>query len=153
MLTDKIIESGILPDSVLRYAVRQGLRRYQQRLKKLTCDDILQAQTSFKQKSLSGSIALSMSEANDQHYEVPIEFFEMILGKYMKYSSGLMNSKSDSLKMLEKKMLDCAAKLDFETAAKLRDEINRLKAKQIGIKENFSKKIKFKELNVLVYKF
>ena len=88
MLTDKIIESGILPDSVLRYAVRQGLRRYQQRLKKLTCDDILQAQTSFKQKSLSGSIALSMSEANDQHYEIPLVFFEHVLGKTMKYSGS-----------------------------------------------------------------
>ena len=34
---------------------------------------------------------------------------------------------------LDKKMQSYAAKLEFEEAAKLRDEINRLKAKQVGI--------------------
>ena len=37
-------------------------------------------------------------------------------------------------------MLECAAKLEFEEAASLRDEVNRLKAKQIGIKNLFTKK-------------
>ena len=34
---------------------------------------------------------------------------------------------------LEKKMQDYASKLEFEEAAQLRDEINRLKAKQLGV--------------------
>ena len=38
------------------------------------------------------------------------------------------------IKKLDKKMLNFASKLEFEDAAKIRDEINRLKAKQIGIK-------------------
>ena len=33
---------------------------------------------------------------------------------------------------LEKKMLNYAIKLEFEDAARIRDEINRLKAKQVG---------------------
>ena len=37
------------------------------------------------------------------------------------------------IKDLEKKMNEFAAKLEFEDAAKLRDEINRLKAREIGI--------------------
>ena len=43
-------------------------------------------------------------------------------------------------------MLTAASKLDFEEAAKLRDEINRLKAEQIGIKSPFSKQKKLKKL-------
>tara|TARA_Y100000590_G_scaffold161332_1_gene184991 strand:- start:4461 stop:6533 length:2073 start_codon:yes stop_codon:yes gene_type:complete len=78
------------------------------------------------------------SVTEQDHVTVEINETKQLVGKDL----------NDFLNKLEKKMLDCAAKLDFETAAKLRDEINRLKAKQIGIKEGFSKKIKFKELNV-----
>ena len=37
------------------------------------------------------------------------------------------------IKILDKKMKDYAIKLEFEEAARLRDEINRLKATQVGI--------------------
>ena len=37
------------------------------------------------------------------------------------------------IKKLEKNMNNYASKLEFEDAAKLRDEINRLKAKQMGL--------------------
>ena len=37
------------------------------------------------------------------------------------------------IKTLDKKMLDYAAKLEFEDAARLRDEINRLKSMEVGI--------------------
>ena len=39
----------------------------------------------------------------------------------------------DSIKNLEKKMNEFASKLEFEDAARLRDEINRLKAKEVGL--------------------
>ena len=43
-------------------------------------------------------------------------------------------------------MLEFATKLEFEEAARLRDEVNRLKARQIGLKDPFikEKKKKFK---------
>ena len=34
---------------------------------------------------------------------------------------------------LDSEMKDLASKLEFEKAAKIRDEINRLKAKQVGV--------------------
>jgi excinuclease ABC subunit B len=40
------------------------------------------------------------------------------------------------LEAMEKQMCDAAADLDFETAARLRDEIKRLKAKELDILEN-----------------
>ena len=47
------------------------------------------------------------------------------------------------IKTLEKKMHNYASKLEFEDAARIRDEINRLKAKQIGVPQKvleFNKK-------------
>ena len=37
------------------------------------------------------------------------------------------------IKNLEKKMNEFASKLEFEDAARLRDEINRLRAKEVGL--------------------
>ncbi len=37
------------------------------------------------------------------------------------------------IKLLEKKMNEFASKLEFEDAARIRDEINRLRAKEVGI--------------------
>jgi len=47
------------------------------------------------------------------------------------------------IKNLETKMDEFAAKLEFEDAARIRDEINRLKAKEVGISDkilNFKRK-------------
>ena len=33
-------------------------------------------------------IAVQTDAANDQHYEVPADFFRLTLGKQLKYSSG-----------------------------------------------------------------
>ena len=36
-----------------------------------------------------GPVAVETGAANAQHYEVPARFFELALGKHLKYSSGL----------------------------------------------------------------
>ena len=52
----------------------------------------------------------------------------------IKNAKQLVGKDLDSyIKKLEKKMNDFASKLEFEDAAQLRDEINRLKAKQMGL--------------------
>ena len=61
--------------------------------------------------------------AEQDHVTVEIENTKQLIGKDVdKYISEL-----------EKKMNQFASKLEFEEAARLRDEINRLKAKQVGI--------------------
>ena len=76
------------------------------------------------------------SIAEQDHVTVEIKDAKQLVGKKL----------DDYIKKLEKKMLTAASKLDFEEAAKLRDEINRLKAEQIGIKSPFSKQKKLKKL-------
>jgi len=61
--------------------------------------------------------------AEQDHVTIEIENAKQLIGKDLdKY-----------IQNLEKKMQDYASKLEFEEAAQLRDEINRLKAKQLGV--------------------
>jgi excinuclease ABC subunit B len=61
--------------------------------------------------------------AEQDHVTVEIENAKQLVGKDLnKY-----------IQNLEKKMQDYASKLEFEEATQLRDEINRLKAKQLGV--------------------
>ncbi len=61
--------------------------------------------------------------AEQDHITIEIENTKQLVGKDLnKY-----------IESLEKKMQDYASRLEFEEAAQLRDEINRLKAKQLGV--------------------
>jgi cyclopropane-fatty-acyl-phospholipid synthase len=50
-------------------------------------------------------VALVPEKANEQHYEVPPEFFLMVLGKNLKYSSALYPEGTNSLEEAENAML------------------------------------------------
>ena len=61
--------------------------------------------------------------AEQDHVTIEIEETKQLVGQDLqKY-----------IVSMEKKMLEYASKLEFEDAAKIRDEINRLKSKQVGI--------------------
>ena len=72
--------------------------------------------------------------AEQDHVTVEIKEAKQLVGKDLEHF----------INKLEKQMLDFAAKLEFEEAARLRDEVNRLKAQQIGIKNPFIKEKKKK---------
>ncbi len=61
--------------------------------------------------------------AEQDHVTVDLENTKELVGENME----------NHIKNLEKKMNELASKLEFEDAAKLRDEINRLKAREVGI--------------------
>ena len=63
------------------------------------------------------------STAEQDHVTVEIKNTKQLVGKDL----------DTHINKLEKKMNDYASKLEFEDAAQLRDEINRLKAKQMGL--------------------
>ncbi len=87
MNLDQILARN-LPDPLLRLAVRMILRA---RIKNQAIESVEQRQV-FKEefvKSLKkGPIAIHTADANVQHYELPPEFFKVVLGKMMKYSCG-----------------------------------------------------------------
>ncbi|MCU0411738.1 MAG: cyclopropane-fatty-acyl-phospholipid synthase family protein, partial [Bacteroidetes bacterium] len=50
-------------------------------------------------------IAVHTTDANEQHYEVPTDFFKLVLGRNMKYSSGYWRDGITSLDRSEEDML------------------------------------------------
>lgn len=82
-----LTERGLLPDFVLRQGIRALLR---QRLVSLPLRDHERSSkylADFITDMASSAIALVPEKANEQHYEVPAEFFERVLGNRLKYSA------------------------------------------------------------------
>lgn len=52
------------------------------------------------------TIAINTQEANEQHYEVPTEFYQYCLGKHLKYSSGYWKPGVTDIDASEKDMLE-----------------------------------------------
>ena len=68
-------EQGLVPDSIIRSAIRRLLRA---RLAELRPDDVehvAQVTARFAESMNGAPVALLPQKANEQHYEVPPEFF------------------------------------------------------------------------------
>lgn len=96
-----ISESGLLPDAIIRAGIRRLLK---QRLTDIHADDCERsavALSSFVEMMNASAIALLPELANEQHYEVPAEFFAEILGSRRKYSCGYWSQGTDDLDVAE----------------------------------------------------
>ncbi len=100
-LTDRLIESGRLPDPLLRAGIRMAcatrLRRERRRP--------VEARRDFVELLRGGVIAAHVEKANEQHYEVPSEFFRLVLGPRLKYSACLWAPGTGTLAAAEEAML------------------------------------------------
>jgi len=77
-----LAERGLVPLGGLRRGVRRVIER---RLAEL---DRTPDRPGFSRDLVAGPLARSPDKANEQHYEVPPEFFELVLGPRLKYSAG-----------------------------------------------------------------
>lgn len=117
----QLLEKNILPDWLLRIGIRRLLS---QRL-----SDENKGNTEAQQEHFielvnflkSSPIAVNTHDANEQHYEVPTDFFALVMGKNMKYSCGYWSSEFDSLNKSEEAMLELTTE-----RAELRDGMNIL---------------------------
>ena len=103
---EPILDRNLVPDWALRRGVRRLLRerlaeedegepeRQQQRLMR------------FVGELKRSPIAIHTTDANRQHYEVPAEFFGLVLGGRRKYSCCLWPEGVTELDEAEKRMLD-----------------------------------------------
>jgi cyclopropane-fatty-acyl-phospholipid synthase len=105
-----LADQGRLPDSVIRRGIcllnRQRLWQEQRRSGR----DWDAALDRFIADMSQSPIALVPDTVNDQHYEVPTEFFKAVLGRHMKYSSGYWADGADSLDASEAAMLALTCK-------------------------------------------
>lgn len=91
------VERGLIPDAITRAAIR---RLCKERLR--DCDrgneaGNSQALQAFVETMCVGPIAPVPEKANEQHYELPPEFFAAVLGPHRKYSSCFWDSETSSL--------------------------------------------------------
>jgi cyclopropane-fatty-acyl-phospholipid synthase len=81
-----LLEADRLPDAVIRFGIRRLLR---DRLREESAGGVEAQQArlaAFIDKLRQSPIAIETRAANQQHYEVPAEFFRLILGPHLKYS-------------------------------------------------------------------
>ena len=82
-----LAEKVLVPDALIRAGIRKLLRHRLEEINPGNCEERSKLLQRFLQQMRESPIALHTQEANDQHYELPPEFFEKVLGKHLKYSS------------------------------------------------------------------
>lgn len=100
-----LAERGVLPDRLIRMGIRQRCR---QRLREERAGDLEQQQATFMRRIdelRESPIAIHTDAANEQHYEVPADFFRYCLGRHRKYSSCYWPSGVTTLDEAEAAML------------------------------------------------
>lgn len=102
---NQLLTLGVLPDSLIRAGIRRRLERTLKMHVKDTPEAQAQAVLEHAEELRHSPIAVNTDDANEQHYEVPTEFYLKSLGPRLKYSSAWFDSPEDSLAEAEEKML------------------------------------------------
>lgn len=106
MWYDSLLETNQLPDFILRAGIKKLLK---QRLNDERTGDVETQQTAFNSllnELRTSPIAVNTADANQQHYELPTEFYQYCLGKHMKYSSGYWKTNVTDIDISETDMLE-----------------------------------------------
>ncbi len=102
---ESLLESAMIPDFAIRASIR-GMLRDRLREENRGSDAANKQQLlGFIDEMKRSPIALRTDSANAQHYEVPVAFFETVLGPRLKYSSGFYDENCASLAEAEEAML------------------------------------------------
>lgn len=100
----KLLATGLVPDWLIRTGIRRMLSR---KLKDFELPDSAlyhRKTVEFARQLETMPIALKTHSANAQHYEVPTEFFKLVLGPHMKYSCACWE-RATTLAEAEEEML------------------------------------------------
>ena len=103
---DTLLARGLIPDAAVRSGIRHLLSA---KLHEEAHGDIEERDRRFAafRAGLDGSpIAINTADANDQHYQVPTEFYLQVLGPRLKYSSGYWPSRHTTFAESEEAMLE-----------------------------------------------
>ena len=82
-LSYSLLERDLLPDWLIRAGIRRLLA---QRLRDEDKGDVEAQQQhlmQFVEELRQSPVAIATREANEQHYELPCEFFELVLGRHL----------------------------------------------------------------------
>lgn len=102
---DDLLAKNLLPDAAIRIGIRNLLAK---KLREEDRGDVEKQQAAlldFIADLDQRPIAIKTDEANEQHYEVPTEFFQHCLGPRLKYSSGYWPREDTTFAESEEAML------------------------------------------------
>lgn len=116
-----LLEKNILPDVLIRIGIRRLLAQRLNEEKKANAEEQQKHLMTLIDFLKSSPIAVNTYDANEQHYEVPTEFFKFVMGKNMKYSCGYWKNDSISFDQSEEDMLELTTE-----RAELKDGMNIL---------------------------
>jgi len=103
--TIDLVERGLVPDRITRLGIRSLLRK---RLRDEGAGDPAAQQerlVALVKVLRESPLAVETDKANEQHYEVPAAFYQLVLGGHLKYSSALWPAQGGTLDRAEHDML------------------------------------------------
>lgn len=103
---DDLLARNLLPDAAIRIGIRNLLSKKLREEAHAGVEARSEALAAFIAGLKASPIAVKTEVANEQHYEVPTEFFQLCLGPRMKYSSGYWPKEDTTFAESEEAMLE-----------------------------------------------
>ncbi|MEE3031841.1 MAG: class I SAM-dependent methyltransferase, partial [Planctomycetota bacterium] len=107
--TIQAMERGWIPEFLVRLGIRKLCNQRLKNLENRGCERTEEYEDRLYQDSITGPIAHVPEKANEQHYEVPAEFYDFVSGPRRKYSSCFWDSQTEVLGEAESKSLELTA--------------------------------------------
>ncbi len=106
MKYQSLLEKNLIPDFLIRIGIRNLLRQRLKDENKGTPEAQKKHLLALIEELKGSAIGVDTRSANEQHYEVPTEFYQLCLGKHLKYSSCFYKEGVTSLDIAERDMLE-----------------------------------------------
>ena len=100
-----LAEKGFLPDLLIRLGIKRLCGQRLSETNTLGLEELENSHQQWIDLLTESPVAIVPEKANEQHYEVPPKFFELVLGANLKYSSGYWSKEVFSLDESELEML------------------------------------------------
>jgi len=107
-LTDTFIalaERGLAPDFLIRAGIRKLCRKRLLQCRVDDCEANAELAEEYMQSVDPSPLAVLTEKANEQHYEVPAAFYNMVLGRNLKYSCCYFDNSASDLSSAEDRSL------------------------------------------------
>jgi cyclopropane-fatty-acyl-phospholipid synthase len=106
------MEKGKIPDRAIRFGIKTLCKKRLSELETSSLEEKIFKEETYIKGLINSPLAVHTDEANQQHYEVPSDFFFHVLGKNLKYSSCYWDKNTNTLDEAE----DAALKTSVERA-------------------------------------
>lgn len=106
MWYDSLLERNLVPDFLVRIGIRRLLRERLHEEDKGSAEANKKHLQALVEELKRSPLAIETKAANEQHYEVPTEFYKLCLGKHLKYSGCYYKEGVNDLNTAEYDMLE-----------------------------------------------